>query len=68
MLPCIMSPNIIANKKGKVTLSSNAGFASLYFGTPYVSTISYDTALNSVFMKKVGIVSSLSTSRYLIYT
>jgi hypothetical protein len=40
----------------------------LYFGTPYVSTISYDTALNSVFMKKVGMVSSLSTSRYLIYT
>ena len=38
--PWPMSPNMTPNRKGKVTVVNIAGFASLYLGTPYVSTIS----------------------------
>jgi hypothetical protein len=40
-LPCPMSPNIIPNKNGKVTVVKKAGLISLYEGMPYVSTISW---------------------------
>ena len=32
--PWNMSPNITANKKGKVIIVNNPGFTSLYLGTP----------------------------------
>ena len=32
--PCPTSPNITANKKGKVTVVNKPGFISLYLGIP----------------------------------
>ena len=40
MVPCMTSPNITPNKKGKVTMVKIAGLTSLNAGIPYVLTIS----------------------------
>ena len=37
--PCIISPNMTPKKNGNETHANKAGFASLYVGVPYVSTI-----------------------------
>lgn len=39
MAPCIISPNMTPNRNGKVMQVNNPGFAYLYLGMPYVSTI-----------------------------
>jgi hypothetical protein len=39
--PWPMSPNIIPKKNGNDAMLMTAGFASLYVGVPYVSTITW---------------------------
>jgi hypothetical protein len=34
IVPCMISPNITPNRKGKVTIVKIAGFISLYYGMP----------------------------------
>ena len=49
-----MSPNIIPNWNGKVTIVNIAGLTSWYLGIPYVSTICWKGEVKSFISKNVG--------------
>mmetsp|Transcript_13462 Transcript_13462/g.22965 ORF Transcript_13462/g.22965 Transcript_13462/m.22965 type:complete len:412 (+) Transcript_13462:1043-2278(+) len=56
-MPCPISPNITANKNGKVITRKGAGFTSWYSATPYASTMLWNTSVNLLSWKYVGGVS-----------
>jgi hypothetical protein len=53
--PWPMSPNMTPKKNGNVAIVTEAGFASLYYGIPYVSTINWKLAVASFVLIYVGL-------------
>ena len=53
--PWPISPNMTPKKNGNVAIVKDAGFASLYYGTPYVSTINWKLAVASFVLTYVGL-------------
>ena len=54
MIPCPTSPNMIPNNKVYDNETSNVGSASLYFGTPYISTNIRNGRENQLLLSNVG--------------
>lgn len=53
-MPWPKSPNMTANRKGKVTIENTAGFASRYVATPYASMMPTKASVILFVLKNVG--------------
>ena len=56
--PWPISPNMTPKRKGKLMMVNMVGFTSLYFGTPYVSMITWNCSVKEFILKYVGVSKS----------
>mmetsp|Transcript_733 Transcript_733/g.1692 ORF Transcript_733/g.1692 Transcript_733/m.1692 type:complete len:213 (-) Transcript_733:324-962(-) len=66
--PWPKSPNMTANRKGKVTMVNTVGFTSRYRATPYASTMPWNTTVILLVLKYVGGISLVASGWKMVPT